>query len=172
MAQNADSERPDEERGREWPEDSRESIWSIPTKYKRWCFGFFTAQVIIAAVWVIRSAVADETLTGIPEKILFVWQGMAPMAITSAAFSLMIVDTWGSTMVLASWLEETLEKRRQRQIKAAADKGRTEGRTEGFEEASRKWQEWNQRREAAAVAGEEFIEPPPGTTPESQNSQR
>ena len=60
-------------------------------------------------------------------------------------------------MVIASWLEETLEKRRQRQIKAAENAGVVRGRAE----AHQKWEKWNQRREDAAAAGEEFNEPPP-----------
>ncbi len=78
-------------------------------------------------------------------------------------------------MVLSIWLEETLEKRRQRQVEAAEVRGRTEGRiegrTEGFEEASRRWQEWNRRREVAAASGEKFNEPPPCMTTET-DSQR
>jgi hypothetical protein len=164
VAQNAGTERPDDERGRQQSKEDRESIWSIPAKYKRWYFGLFTAQVIIAAVWMIRTAIADDTLPGIPEKILFVWQGMAPMAISSAAFSLVLIDTWATSMVIASWLEETLEKRRQRQIRAAEDRGRAE--------VQKEWTDWNQRREAAATAGEEFNEPPPGVVPGSQDPQR
>ena len=65
-------------------------------------------------------------------------------------------------MVIASWLEETLEKRRQRQIKAAENAGVVRGRAEAAAEVQQKWEEWNQRREDAAAAGEEFNEPPPG----------
>ena len=99
---------------------------------------------------------------------------MAPVAISSAAIALALTDIWGTLMVIASWLEDELKKRRQRQIKAAVEKavkearvdarteGRAEGHAEGFEQASRRWEEWNQRREAAAAAGEKFDEPPPG----------
>ena len=111
-------------------------------------------------MWLIWASVADESLPGILKKVLFVWQGMAPMAISSAAFSLVIVEGWRMTMVIASWLEETLEKRRQRQIKAAEERGLVRGRTEERE----MWENWNRRREAAAAAGEEFTEPPPSAT--------
>ena len=135
-------------------EDERESIWSIPAKYKGWYFSLFSIQFIIAAVWLIWVSVTDDTLPSIPKKVLFVWQGMAPMAITSAASSLVIVEAWRMTMVIASWLEETLEKRRQQQIRRAADNARAEER--------QRWLEWNRRREAAEADDEEFTEPPPG----------
>lgn len=141
-------------------EDERESIWSIPAKYKGWYFSLFSIQFIIAAVWLIWVSVTDDTLPSIPKKVLFIWQGMAPMAISSAAFSLVIVEAWRMTMVIASWLEETLEKRRQRQIKAAVDNER------------QRWLEWNRRREAAAAVGEDFNEPPPGVNQEFEDPQQ
>ena len=64
-------------------------------------------------------------------------------------------------MVFGTWLEETLEKRRQRQIKAAVDRARAEER--------QRWEAWNRRREAAAAAGEEFSEPPPGLDLDADN---
>ena len=164
MAENTGPERPEHESDLEEQREERESIWSIPTKYKRWYFGIFSIQVIIAMVWMIREAIGDRILSSVPEKIAFVWQGIAPMAITSAAFSLIIIETWAASMVIASWLEETLEKRKQRQIKAAVDKAR--------EEVQQSWLEWNQRREAADAAGEEFTEPTPGTTPDSEETQK
>ena len=73
-------------------------------------------------------------------------------------------------MVIASWLEETLEKRRQRQIKAAENAGVVRGRAEAAAEVQQKWEEWNERREDAAAAGEEFDEPPPGVASETEEA--
>ena len=154
MAQSSEPNCLEDAERKEQPEEERESIWSIPARYKGWYFSLFSVQFIIAAVWLIWVSVADDALPSIPKKVFFVWQGMAPMAISSAALSLVIVEGWRITMVIASWLEETLEKRRQRQIKAAVAEERE------------KWQEWNRRREAAAAAGEEFHEPPPGSKAE------
>ena len=167
MAQNDGPERPEDENEQEKPREERESIWSIPTKYKRWYFGLFSIQVIIATAWMIREAIGNQSLPSIPEKIAFVWQGIAPMAVTSAAFSLIIIEAWAASMVIASWLEETLEKRKQRQIDAAEKRGLARGRAE----LQREWLEWNRRREAAAAAGEDFNEPPPGVDQESENPQ-
>ena len=158
MAQEEEPERTEEGPGNR-ADDVRESIWSIRVKHKRLYFRLFTLQIIIGAVWLIRRAVLDESLTGIPDKILSAWQEFAPVAIASAAIALAITDIWGTITVFADWLEETLERRRQRQIKAAVDKARAEER--------QKWQGWNQRREAAVAAGEDFDEPPPGVTSET-----
>ncbi len=166
MARNAGPDSPEDAERNEQPEEERESIWTIPANYKGWYFGLLSAQIIIATIWLVRAAIVDDTRNGIPEILLFIWQSMAPIAISSAAFALVIIDVWKTTMVFGTWLEETLEKRRRRQVKAAEVKGRTEG----FEEASRRWQEWNRRREAAVAAGEEFSEPPPdGMAPEQKS---
>ena len=69
-------------------------------------------------------------------------------------------------MVLSTWLEDELKKRRERQIKAAVEAAVEaavkEARAEALAEERERWVEWNHRREAAAAAGQEFNEPPPG----------
>ena len=135
--------------------NDRESIWTIPTRLKRWYFALFSIQVIIATVLLARAVIADEGSDGISAVLFYIWQFMAPAAVTSATFALVIVDTANGIMVLSTWLEEVLENRKQRQIKAAADNARAEVQSA--------WMEWNQRRVAAADLAEEFNEPPPGT---------
>ena len=180
MARNTGPERPEGEDSRQPREEERESIWTIPAKYKGWYFALFSLQIVIAAIWLIRAAILDDSLNSVPGVLLFIWQGMAPIAITSATFTLVIIDTWKTTMVFGTWLEETLEKRRQRQIKAAEERGEERGLEIGMErglergrtELQREWEDWNRRREAAAAAGEEFNEPPPGETPNSEEPQQ
>ena len=169
----------------------RESIWSIPASLKKLYFGLFTAQIIIATIWLAQTAINDQTLQGPQAKILYLWQNLAPTAISSATLSLILTDAWKTTMVLGTWLEDELKKRRQRQINAAEAKGRSEGRAEGRAEErdkaraeaetlaeeldkalaeSQKWQTWNRNREAAQAAGQEFNEPPPSSpTPDPEN---
>ncbi len=169
----------------------RESIWSIPASLKKLYFGLFTAQIIIATIWLAQAAINDQTLPTAQAKILYLWQNLAPTAISSATLSLILTDAWKTTMVLGTWLEDELKKRRQRQINAAVTKARAEGRAEGRAEErdkaraeaetlaeeldkalaeSQKWQTWNRNREAAQAAGQEFNEPPPSTpTPDPEN---
>ena len=138
--------------------DDRESIWTIPARLKRWYFALFSIQVVIATVVLVRAALAGENTRGVEAALIYLWQYMAPAAVASAAFTLVIVDGINGLMVLSTWLEETLEKRRRRQIRAAVENER------------QRWLDWNRRREAAAAAGEEFTEPPPGTTqPDSKS---
>ena len=154
-----------EQEGQPKVEDERESIWTIPAKLKRWYFALFSIQVVVAAAWLVRTAIADESRNGVPDILTYLWLNMAPAAVSSATFALVIVDTVNGIMVLSTWLEDELKKRRQRQIQAAVEKAvakATEKATEeGRTRERQRWVDWNQRREAAAVAGEEFNEPPP-----------
>ena len=63
-------------------------------------------------------------------------------------------------MVLGTWLEDELKKRRQLQINAAVTKAVAEERDKALAELQ-KWQTWNRNREAAQAAGQKFNEPPP-----------
>ena len=165
MAQEEEPERT-EEGPESRADDVRESIWSIRVKHKRLYFRLFTLQIVIAAVWLIRKAVLDESLNGIPDKILSIWQEFAPVGIASAAIALAITDIWGTITVFADWLEDELKKRRQRQIKAAVDKAVKAAvevaRAEARAGERQRWEGWNHRREAAVAAGVDFNEPPPG----------
>ena len=180
MARNGDPENQEEEDRREKREEERESIWTIPAKYKGWYFGLFSLQVAIASAWLVKTAIVDDSVKGISETLLFIWQSLAPVAISSAALALVIIDAWKTTMVFGTWLEETLEKRRQRQIQAAVkkavetavEKTRDEER-EAVRQFRQRLRDWNRRREAAVAAGENFEEPPPDIDEiENESTQR
>ena len=159
----------------------RESIWTIPARLKRSYFALFSVQIVIAFVWLTSATATDETKGGVQDVLFHVWQHLAPAAVTSAAITLVLVDTANGIMVLSTWLQETLEKRRERErqreeerhrqemeaavaaASAAVDKARVEARAQ----VHQVWLEWNRRREAAAAAGEEFKEPPPDITPDN-----
>ena len=116
----------------------RESIWSIPASLKKLYFGLFTAQIIIATIWLAQAAIADQTLQGPQAKILYLWQNLAPAAISSATLSLILTDAWKTTMVLGTWLEDELKKRRQRQINAAVSKAVAEAEAKAVAKAEAK----------------------------------
>ncbi len=168
MARNTGLEETDDTIKRGHLEEERESIWTIPAKLKRWYFAFFSIQIAIATAWLVRMAIVDESRNGVPDILFYLWQYMAPAAVSSATFALVIVDTANGIMVLSTWLEDELKKRRQRQIKSAADKARADGITE----ERQRWLDWNQRREAAVAAGEDFNELPPGVDQESEDRQQ
>ena len=58
-----------------------------------------------------------------------------------------------------------LEKERAKALEEGIEAGLPLGR----KEERQRWEAWNRRREAAAAAGEEFSEPPPGLDPDAEN---
>lgn len=101
---------------------------------------------------------------------------MAPAAVASAAFALVIIDGLNGIMVLSIWLEEVLERRRERDMERrrkeiqAAQAAAESARMEAAAEVQKRWEEWNRRREAAAATGEGINEPPPGTSENSEET--
>ena len=83
---------------------------------------------------------------------------MAPAAITSATFALVLTDGWNLIMVLSTWVEDELKKFNQRRVDAAVKKAVKRAREEARAEENRLWWEWLDRREAAEAAGEKFTE--------------
>ena len=67
-------------------------------------------------------------------------------------------------MVLGGYLEQALNKRHQRQIAEATQKGRAEGRAEAQSQRDAQWRAWNERRLDAEAKGEPFDEPIPDQT--------
>lgn len=70
-----------EQEGQSKVEDERESIWTIPAKLKRWYFALFSIQVVVAAVWLIRTAIVNESRNGVPDILTHLWLNMAPAAV-------------------------------------------------------------------------------------------
>ena len=88
---------------------------------------------------------------------LFVWQASAPNALSSAAFSIIILETGRGLMVMASWLEAKLKQRQERRLAEAEAKARANARAE----TNAEWRAWLDRMREAQAKGEPFNEPPP-----------
>ena len=76
----------------------------------------------------------------------------------------MIVGGIDLTMLLSDWYLDRREKRIRAAEEAAKAEGIAEGIAEGQAKVYREIADWDRRRREAAARGEEFSEPPPGTT--------
>ena len=173
--------------------ERRESVWSVPAGLKRWYFGLFIVQVVIAAGLLTRQAIADPGVNGVSGIALYLWGYGATAAGTAAAVAISLIESWRGVMVIAEGLKEFFDRKFAEMDKKAAarDRERAEQEQErarqraeqeqqrqeqraaeiqaaqdaGRDEERQRWEEWNARREAAMSAGDEFTEPPPA--PES-----
>ena len=65
-------------------------------------------------------------------------------------------------MIVGTYLEDMLNRRRARQLAEAEERGLERGVTKGRADLSAEIREWNARRREAEAKGEPFDEPPPG----------
>lgn len=109
----------------------RESIWSVPRAAQAWYFGLFGIQIGVGVPFLlVRAAFESDNLSDYAVKS---WSYIAPLAITSAAMSLFLVEAWGFIsflgaairrlfMVLGEYLREKFNlHRKDREAKESSD---------------------------------------------------
>ena len=139
-------------------ESSRESIWSVPAKWRAMYFILFTLFATVGLIMVIslqEIPPADgrwnRLVVDIMREMAFVTTGSAGVAITVTEIARYI-------MVIGEWmLREVIEPRRQRRI----ERWRQEGIDQGRAEANKEWEAWVSRKMQAEANGETFDEPMP-----------
>ena len=134
---------------------ARDSIWSVARGAISLYFALFTSLFIVGIALLIWKG--DPPDGDWASLALYVWQGSAPNALSSAAFSIIIIEVGRGLMVMAGWLEAKLRKRQERRMAKARDEGRHEARAESNAE----WHAWLGRMREAQARGEPFDEPPP-----------
>ena len=155
-----DGRRPEPGDGEEWG-----NLFGLPIPLRRlrWHFWSFSAGVTIMTAFSVAARLAAPPEAG--SECVAVASGLqwhqvssamlaviVPTVIFCGVYSPIIVE--GIAMVLAAFYS-----RRKRQ--EAVEKGRTEGKEEGREEANAAWEAWNSRRLEAEAVGRPFNEPPP-----------
>ena len=118
----------------------------------------------------------DGDASGWVDQVIWTWGAMAPLAAVSVPGAIILTEIARWVMVLASWLENRLERSREAYRAKILEEGRAkileEGRAEILEEgrprilaeADREWESWNRRREDAVARDEPFTEPPPSVS--------
>jgi hypothetical protein len=135
--------------------DERDSIWSVARGAISLYFALFTSLFIAGIALLIWKG--DPPTGDWASLALYIWQGSAPNALSSAAFSIIIIEVGRGLMVMAGWLEAKLRKRQERRMAEARDEGRHEARAESNAE----WRAWLGRMREAQARGEPFDESPP-----------
>ena len=148
----------------------RQSIWSVATGWLPAYFALFDALGLLGTAFVIvRNAFWVQHQT-VHDMIWAIIVGIVIVGAASATISILIVEAGKNAMIVGTYLEEMIKKRRARQMAEAVERGRAEGIAKGVKdgraeeraEISARIREWNNRRLAAEAKGEPFDEPPPG----------
>ena len=159
-------------------ESDRESIWSIPAKWRATYFAIFTLLSSISLVVVISNQQIPPPDGRWDILIVDIMQSMSSNGVGAAITAITITEIARYIMVIAEWmLREVIEPRQRRRIERWRQEGIQEGRQEGIEqgieqgiekgidrgraEANKEWESWISRKMQAEANGETFDEPMP-----------
>ena len=147
-------------------EPERQSIWSVASGWLPAYFALFNALGLLGVGFVIIRNVLWVSHPTVHDMIWAIITGIVVVGAASATASILAVETGKNVMIVGTYLEEMLKKRRARQLAEVraegVDEGRAEGVTKGRSDLAAEIREWNRRRLAAQSKGEPFDEPPPG----------
>ena len=156
------------------PEPERQSIWSVASGWLPAYFALFNALGLLGVGFVIVRNVLWVSHPTVHDMIWAIVVGIVVVGAASATASILAVETGKNIMIVGTYLEEMLKKRRARQLaevraegvnegrSEGVEKGRAEGVTRGRADLAAEIREWNARRLAAQSKGDPFDEPPPG----------
>ena len=136
------------------PDADRQSIWSVASGWLPAYFALFNALGLLGTAFAIVRNVFWVARPTVHDMIWEIIVGMVVVGAAAATASVLIVETVKNAMIVGTYLEDMIRKRRARQLAEAVERGRSE--------SDAKWREWNDRRLDAEAKGEPFDEPPPG----------
>ena len=160
----------------------RESIWSISGGWQSMYFAFFSLQLVLGLSVVLWYHVFEHVEDGVVETLIGVIRDSASVSVWSAGTSYTLVEGARFLMILASNLEQWINRKweerdarnRAEGIAIGVEEGEKRGIEIGLEEGRvserAEWEDrfaelraWNDRRMAAESRGEFFDEPMPGS---------
>ena len=147
-------------------EGGRQPIWSVASGWLPAYFALFNALGLLGTALAIARNILWVAHPSVHDMIWAIIVDIVVVGAASATISILTVETGKNAMIVGTYLEDMIKKRRARQMAEAVERGRAkgveEGRAEGVEEISARIREWNDRRLDAEAKGEPFDEPPPG----------
>ena len=152
------------------PEPDRQSIWSVASGWLPAYFALFNALGLLGVAFVVVRNVLWVSHPTVHDMIWAIITDIVIVGAATATASILAVETGKNVMIVGTYLEEMLKRRRARQlaevraegVEEGVTKGRAEGVEEGRADLAAEIREWNSRRLAAESKGEPFDEPPPG----------
>ena len=116
-------------------EPSRESIWSVPAKWRAMYFILFTLFAGVGLIMVISLQEIPPSDGRWNRLVVDIMREMAFVSTGSAGTAITITEIARYIMVIGEWmLREVIEPRRRRQIERWRQEGIAEGRQEGRQE--------------------------------------
>ena len=155
-------------------EPERQSIWSVASGWLPAYFALFNALGLLGVGFVVVRNILWVSHPTVHDMIWAIITDIVIVGAATATASILAVETGKNIMIVGTYLEEMLKRRRARQLAEVraegveegraegVTRGRYEGVTKGRADLAAEIREWNSRRLAAESKGEPFDEPPPG----------
>ena len=141
--------------------EEREPIWTVPTDWRETYFILFNVQTIICLGLIIWNEVSSRRASdNFVDVLVAVSQSMAPVAITIAAVTIVMVEA-------LRMLSERYLKRRFRQ---GREEGKEEGREERQVQERSRWEEWTRQLMEDGLLPPDIEVPPPDSNGKKKDS--
>ena len=151
-------------------DEPRESIWSVPASLKTIYYAMFTVFASLSAALALVDVLSPGSPGSIVDKVLRFGERLAPMAVASAALSMLAMEVVGMVGIVGSYLQRRLDdhfaKRAQRLHAKAVAKGLEQGLEQGLAKGLAKGRaeeraKWEERERRIAESGARVPPPPP-----------
>jgi len=150
-------------------DEPRESIWSVPASLKTIYYSVFTVLASLSTALVLVDVLSPGSPGSIVDRVLRFGERLAPMAVASAALSMLAMEVVGMVGIVGSYLQRRLDEHFARRARALGietraerlarrAEARAEGRALGRAEERAKWEE---RERRIAETGIRIPPPPP-----------
>ena len=141
----------------------REAIWTISKSWQSVYFAFFSLQMVLGVSLIFWYHVFEHVEDGIVETLIGIVRDLASVSVGSAGTSYTLAEGARLLMILASNLEQWINKKWDERDARNWAAGLEEGEKRGRAEALAEFHAWNDRRISAESRGELFDEPMPGS---------
>ena len=143
-------------------DEPRESIWSVPSSLKTIYYAMFTVFASLSTALALVDVLSPGSPGSIVDRVLRFGERLAPMAVASAALSMLAMEVVGMVGIVGSYLQRRLDdhfaKRAKRLHARAVEKGIEKGIEKGRAEERARWEE---RERRIAESGARIPPPPP-----------
>ncbi|MCY4376831.1 MAG: hypothetical protein OXC31_24005 [Spirochaetaceae bacterium] len=159
-------------------DEPRESIWSVPSSLKTIYYAMFTVFALLSTALALVDVLSPGSPGSIVDRVLRFGERLAPMAVASAALSMLAMEVVGMVGIVGSYLQRRLDdhfaKRAKRLYVKAVTKGLEKGLAQGLEKGLEKGlaqglakgraeerAKWEERERRIAESGARIPPPPP-----------
>ena len=146
-------------------ETTRVSIWSVTADVLPAYLTLFDILATIGVIYVVWYNIWELTADSVHATIWGIITGVVTVGFASAIITILILEIRKNAMIMGTYFERKIKRRRELELAEAREEARQEGRAEerkgNIAELNALIADWVKRRDEAREKGEPFDEPPP-----------